>query len=156
MLCSSILSGGQRPHDEDEDEDECLLAHPRAPGIHTSLGTNCQHFCTRPLQNKAHVPVFNCQLLPLRYFDELFYRYFHLQGPKFQDLDVINLLRFPWPILPPLRTPPLTLTPGEMGYGKARRTLRARCLLHANSPHAHVSQMPPCRTVHLESKMLCN
>lgn len=94
--------------------------------------------------NTTHI--FSCKPLPQRYYDDLFYKYFHLQSPSFQDLNAINLSGFHQSI------PHLPLALGRWGMES-----QAVCPKHTACPtltHGHVSHMPLCRVVHLRRKML--
>lgn len=82
--------------------------------------------------SKACTSLSNCKPLPLRCVDELFYRYFHLLGPKLQDLHVINVICFCQP------TPPSVPCPG-------------RAVLCAQSPVPAQHQL----TTHMGAKHLC-
>lgn len=74
--------------------------------------------------------VFSCKPLPLTYLNEFFYRYFHLQGPKFLNLNVINPLCFHQPI-PPFM---LLLSPSPRGRGVRQAKLLDPS---SNSPPEH-------------------
>lgn len=87
---TSSVSGSQAFN---EDKDKYPPPYPRTSGIYVPSGTNIS-ISAQDSPHKAHMPVFSCKLLPQRYYDNLFLKYFHLQSPSFQNLNAINLSGF--------------------------------------------------------------
>lgn len=127
------ISGSQAPH--------WGWGSPCLPQISRDL-----HIFGNQLSASEHkIPqskhVFSCEPLPLTYFNELFYRYFRLQGPKFPNLNVINPLRLRQPM------PPFTLLLSPSAGGRRVRWAKLRTpssnSLPERQPKASVQGSPP-------------